>query len=239
MRVAIVADIHGNLTAFEAVLRDLHETSPDLILHGGDLADAGSGPCEVVDRIRDLEWAGVIGNTDEMLAAPESLERFAAGSPQLESLWTVVREMAAATREALGEKRIAWLGGLPRVSLHESFALVHASPESAWRAPRADAPDAELASTYAPLQRPVVAYGHIHQPFVREIGELTVANTGSVSLSHDGDPRASYILIDGLRPAIRRVTYDIAVEGKRLTASRLPHAAWVARCLESARPSMP
>ena len=51
MRIAIVSDIHGNRTAFEAVLADLRQTSPDLILHGGDLADAGASPVEIVDRI--------------------------------------------------------------------------------------------------------------------------------------------------------------------------------------------
>ena len=73
MRIAIVSDIHGNRTAFEAVLADLRQTSPDLILHGGDLADGGSSPVEIVDRIRDLGWQGVVGNTDEMLFRPESL----------------------------------------------------------------------------------------------------------------------------------------------------------------------
>lgn len=62
MRIAIVSDIHGNLTALEAVLADLRQTSPDLILHGGDLADSGSSPVEIVDRIRDLGWQGVVGN---------------------------------------------------------------------------------------------------------------------------------------------------------------------------------
>jgi 3',5'-cyclic AMP phosphodiesterase CpdA len=76
MRIAILSDIHGNRTAFEAVLADLQQTSPDLILHGGDLADAGASPAEIVDRIRDLGWQGV-GNTDEMLFRPESLEEFA------------------------------------------------------------------------------------------------------------------------------------------------------------------
>jgi 3',5'-cyclic AMP phosphodiesterase CpdA len=52
MRIAVVSDIHGNRTAFEAVLADLQQTSPDLILHGGDLADAGASPAEIVDRIR-------------------------------------------------------------------------------------------------------------------------------------------------------------------------------------------
>lgn len=51
MRIAIVSDIHGNLTAFEAVLADLRQTSPDLILHGGDLADSGSSPVEIVDLL--------------------------------------------------------------------------------------------------------------------------------------------------------------------------------------------
>jgi predicted phosphodiesterase len=69
MRIAIISDIHGNRTAFEAVLADLKQTAPDLVLHGGDLADSGSSPDEIVDRIRDLGWRGVVGNADEMLFA--------------------------------------------------------------------------------------------------------------------------------------------------------------------------
>src|ERR1039457_4332163 len=86
MRIAIVSDIHGNRTAFEAVLTDLRQTSPDLILHGGDLADGGSSPVEIVDRIRDLGWLGVVGNTDEMLSMPETFEEFASQSPKLHTL---------------------------------------------------------------------------------------------------------------------------------------------------------
>src|ERR1700749_2062570 len=73
MRIAIVSDIHGNRTAFEAVLADLRQTAPDLIFHGGDLADGGSSPVEIIDRIRDLSWPGISGNTDEMLFRPASL----------------------------------------------------------------------------------------------------------------------------------------------------------------------
>src|SRR5947209_16410677 len=95
MRIAIVSDIHGNRTAFEAVIADLRQTSPDLILHGGDLADAGASPAEIVDRVRDLGWQGVAGNTDEMLFDPESLQQFAKQSPQLKSLFATIEEMAA------------------------------------------------------------------------------------------------------------------------------------------------
>src|SRR5580700_2907376 len=86
MRIAILSDIHGNRTAFEAVLADLCATAPDLILHGGDLAFGGAGPVEIVDRIRDLGWQGVVGNTDEMLFRPESLEEFASQSSAPPSL---------------------------------------------------------------------------------------------------------------------------------------------------------
>jgi predicted phosphodiesterase len=239
MRIAVVSDIHGNLTAFEAVLADLRDTSPDLIFHGGDLADAGSSPAEIVDRVRDMRWPGVVGNTDEMLAMPEAFEHFASRSPQLESLWSAVREMATVTREALGEARLAWLRQLPRAQVHAPLALVHASPDTAWRAPNPEASDAELKSVYGPLGQPVVTYGHIHRSFIRSIGELTVVNTGSVSFSYDSDPRAAYLLLDGTTPAIHRVEYDVEKEIKALTDTGFPHNAWIARTLRAAAPQMP
>jgi len=239
VRIAVLSDIHGNRTAFEAVLADLQQISPDIVFHGGDLADAGSGPIEIVDQIRDRGWKGVAGNTDQMLAIPETFENFASRSPKLEPLWKVLREMAAATRELLGEERLAWLRGLPVVHSHDPIAIVHASPESPWIAPPSEASDQELHSLYAPLGRPVVSYGHIHQPYIRTIPGLTVANSGSVGLPYDGDSRASYLLIDNLKVEIRRVEYDLARELKALRKSAIPHAHWIARTLESGSPQMP
>ena len=93
MRIAIVSDIHGNRTALQAVLADLRQTSPDLILHGGDLAQGGASAAEIVDQIRDLGWQGVVGNTDEMLFAPESLTQFAQPRTHLaQPLWTAIAE---------------------------------------------------------------------------------------------------------------------------------------------------
>jgi predicted phosphodiesterase len=244
MRVAILSDIHGNRTAFEAVLADLHQTSPDLVLHGGDLADAGASPGEIVDRIRDLRWQGVLGNTDEMLFRPESLEEFSSQSAAPPSLWTMIRQMAEATRTMLGEERIAWLRGLARVQIQVPMALVHASPESPWRAPTAEATDAELESVYGPLGQPVAVYGHIHRPYIRNVRsphlrQRLVANTGSVSLSYDGDRRASYLLLDGFNPTIRRVEYDLDKELKSLSSCGLPHADWIAKSLSTGALQMP
>jgi len=236
MRIAIVSDIHGNLTAFEAVLADLRQTSPDVILHGGDLAEGGPHPCEIVDRIRELGWPGVAGNTDEMLFRPESLAEFAKQAPKLAPLIAAIREMGAGAQQALGAERIEWLRRLPRVLVHGSVALVHAGPGNLWRAPTLDASDAELESVYGPLGRPVAVHGHIHQAYVRTVGGMVVANSGSVSLSYDGDRRAAYLLVDGTTATIRRVEYDVEREIQAGFDSGLPRADWVARILRSARP---
>lgn len=239
MRIAVVSDIHGNLTAFDAVLADLRETSPDLIFHGGDLADWGSGPAEILDRIRDLGWPGVVGNTDEMLFDPRTLEEFARTSSAPGAIWDAVREMAAATRDVLGEERIEWLRGLPRAQEHASVALVHASPASRWVAPGSGASDTELESEYGPLDKAVVVYGHIHVSYIRKTIQRTIVNSGSVSLPYDGDPRASYVLLDGETAAIKKVAYDVDREIRAVKQNRMPHWDWVARMLRSARPELP
>jgi diadenosine tetraphosphatase ApaH/serine/threonine PP2A family protein phosphatase len=210
-----------------------------VVLHGGDLADTGSSPAEIVDRIRSLGWQGVVGNTDQMLASPETFEEFANLSPKLESLWAVLREMAAATRAVLGEERLAWLRSLPLTQIHAPIALVHASPESPWRGPVPEASHDELQSLYGPLGQPAVVYGHIHRPYIRSMSKMIVAHTGSVGLPYDGDRRASYQLIDDSKPEIRRVEYDMSRELGALSRSGFPHADWVARTLESGAPQMP
>lgn len=238
-RIAIVSDIHGNLSAFEAVLADLQRESPDLVLHGGDLADGGSAPVEIVDRIRDLGWPGVLGNTDEMLFQPEPFREFASRAPGLSELFKLVEEMAIAAREALGEERIAWLRDLPATQQVDSVTLLHASPGNLWQAPAANSTDDSLLEAYETITSPVVVYGHIHCPFVRSFAGKTVANTGSVGLPYDGDPRASYVIIDGQSIQIKRVEYDIDREIKAIHARGIRYAAWIGKMLTSARPQMP
>jgi putative phosphoesterase len=234
MRIAIVSDIHGNFRAFEAVLADLRQVAPDLVVHGGDLAYGGTHPADIIDQVRALGWPGVRGNTDEMLWAPASLTDFAAKTPQLAALLTLIQDLIPPTLTSIGEERLRWLQGIPAEYLGDGFTLVHASPDSVWRAPMPNVSDEELQNTYGPLGARIAVYGHIHRPYIRRVGDMTVANTGSVSQSYDGDPRASYLVIEGENVSIRRVEYDVESEAKELLRSGLPHADWMAKVLLAA-----
>jgi putative phosphoesterase len=231
MRVAFVSDIHGNLRAFQAVLSDLRQAAPDLVVHGGDLAYGGLHPAEIIDQVRSLGWPGVRGNTDEMLWAPESLAEFAAAALKLAPLLAILRDMIPPMLARIGEERLRWLEGFPPRYSQEGFSLVHASPDDLWRAPMPNASDDELQRTYASLSTPIVVYGHIHRPYIRRLPGMTVANTGSVSQSYDGDRRASYLVIDGESITIRRVEYDVESEAEELLRSGLPYSDWLSRIL--------
>lgn len=231
MRIAFVADIHGNQRALDAVLADLRQVAPDLVLHGGDLAYGGAHPAEIIDQVRSLGWPGIRGNTDEMLWSTKSLTDFAAASPKLGPLLAAIQELIPPTVESLGEERLRWMEGLPCQFVGEGFCLVHASPRDLWRAPMPNASDEELKSTYGSLGAKLVVYGHIHRSFVRRVQNMTVANTGSVSQSYDGDTRASYLLRDGENITIRRVAYDVQKEADELLQSGLPQARWLSQIL--------
>jgi putative phosphoesterase len=236
MRLAIISDIHGNLMALEAVVADIERRGVDRVVHGGDLALAGCRPAEVIDRVRELEWPGIVGNTDELLWRSEQRTVQERNAPKLRDLLRLLfDEYAPATREMLGEERIAWLRRLPTEYREDELALVHASPGDLWRAPQPDAEDAELSATYGPYNAQLAAYGHIHRPYVRRLDGLTVANSGSVGSPFDHDPRASYLLVSSTDVEVVRVEYDVEREAATLLHSRYPDAARIAEMLRQGR----
>jgi putative phosphoesterase len=239
MRIAVVSDIHGNRTAFQAVLADLRQTSPDLIVQGGDLAQGGSHPAEIIDQIRSLGWPGVYGNTDEVLWTLQGLHDLFAKQPKLGALLKVIEDQVSTTCAWVGQERIQWLKSLPLRYSQEALTVVHAGPDNVWRSPMHDATDGQLEELYGPLNSKIVAYGHIHRPFVRVLKGFTVANSGSVSLSYDGDTRASYLLIENGNVTIRRVEYDLEKAVQDLMSSDLPHAEWVCRVLRAGKYVLP
>ncbi len=235
MRLAVVSDIHGNRRAFDAVLSDLDKMSPDAVVHGGDLAANGRSPSEIVEEVRSRGWQGVRGNTDEMLCVPDTLSDVAARHPRLSPILTAFKEIIPATVACLSGDQLRWLNALPVRLAVGDVTILHATQADLWRAPLNTASNEDLKAAFADFEPGIVIYGHIHRPYVRTIDRLTVANTGSVSLSYDGDQRASYLLVDHAQVSIRRIEYDWEDEAFDLERSGLPHAGWLGRMLRSGR----
>jgi putative phosphoesterase len=216
MRIAIVSDVHGSLPALEAVLADLDEVRPDAVVQGGDLALGGPHPVEVVDRVRELGWPGVLGNTDVVLGDERSIP---------EQARAFVSQPAARSREMLGPERVAWLTSRPLEWSGDGVAVVHAVPGDCWPIVPHDAPDDRLREVYGPLGVPVAVYGHIHHAYVRRLDGLTVVNSGSVSLPLDGDVRATYVVVEDGRIEHRRIAYDVEPVIAELLKMDYPNAA--------------
>jgi putative phosphoesterase len=229
MRLAIVSDIHGNLTALEAVVADIARRGADQVVHGGDLALGGCQPAQVVDTLRDLGWPGIVGNVDALLWRPQERGVQEQNAPKLHDLLRLLfDDYAPATRELLGDERIAWLRRLPAEHREGDVALVHASPGDLWRAPLPDADDSALEATYGPCDAPTVVYGHIHRPYVRQLDRFVIANSGSVGSPFDDDPRASFVLVERGEVQVVRVDYDIEREAALLLRSGYPDAPRIA-----------
>jgi putative phosphoesterase len=225
MRLAVVTDVHGNLTALETIVADIRRRGVDRVVHGGDLVLMGPRPAEVIDRIRDLGWQGVLGNTDELLWRPEEQQRLRDRAPHLRTLLRLLFEAYAPdTLERIGDERLAWLRELPVELRIGDVTVVHAAPAELWRAPMPDAEDEELEAVYGPVRAGTVVYGHIHRPFTRTVTAMVVANAGSAGMPWDGDPRASYLLVDDGEVEIIRVAYDIDGEAHELIARAHPDA---------------
>jgi diadenosine tetraphosphatase ApaH/serine/threonine PP2A family protein phosphatase len=142
---------------------------------------------------------------------------------------------APVTAERLGPDHLSWLRELPAELAAGSTTVVHASPGDLWRAPPPTAEDAELEATYAALPGRRAVYGHIHRPYARAVGACTVANAGSVGLPWDGDPRASYALVEDERVEIIRVAYDVDAEVRALERSGYPDRDRIAAMLRGGR----
>jgi putative phosphoesterase len=202
LRVAIISDIHGNLPALEAVMKDVEAHSPDQIWCGGDIAWGGPWASECIDIVRESEWITVKGNTDVWITGdPQTLD-----SPQDRRELQEVAEWHAIAREDAD-----WLLNLPiGHSGAGSILLLHGTPNSPFVAPEPDAPAREFRPYEG--QASIVVYGHVHKSFVRRLSDGTiVANSGSVGMPMDG-PSACYLMVSRDGPEWlmqhRRVSFD-------------------------------
>ena len=232
MRALIVSDIHSNLEALEAVLRHAAGNGGfDRIWCLGDMVGYGPDPSACLRRLRSRDLAAVGGNHDYAAAGVIDAADFNGAA------FTAIRW----TADQLGEEDTAYLAGLPQVSLHPPFTLVHGS----LRAPIVEylTHPSQAVATLELLTTNYCLVGHSHYPFIcRENGgmplflpfqesqavpldsERCIVNPGSVGQPRDRDVRASYAVFDDGAHTVEhhRVDYDRAATQAKMREAGLP-----------------
>jgi len=216
MRILLVSDLHANWPALQAIQERF-----DLCLCMGDLVDYGCQPAPVIDWVRCNVQHCVRGNHDHMVAQ-NVLTNGAGGYRYLSG---VTRSLS---RERVSEQDRLFLSKLPVTKYlnidGRKFLLVHATPVD----PLDEFATADVdfwKKRIAGLNVDVICVGHTHQPYTLRVGDTTIINPGSVGLPRDGDPRASYAIIEDGKIQLRRVDYSIQQTLEALDASTLPEVA--------------
>ena len=229
MRLAVLSDIHANLAALDAVCDDL--PTVDQIWALGDLVGYGPQPNEVIRRLQELGVRAVTGNHDGAAIGAVDVSWF---NPDAEAaiLWT---------RTVLDDNSRAYLAALPEVRREGELTAVHGSPrEPIWEY----ITDATIAAAnLGAFETRDCLYGHTHLPVVyRAVGtRMTVIpdspsapialdagraliNPSSVGQPRDGNPDASYLLLDTDAGVVefRRVRYDIGLTQRLMRGEGLP-----------------
>ena len=239
MRYALLGDIHANLPALEAALADIDDRGGiDAVYHLGDLVGYAPWPNEVVALLGERRIAGVAGNYDSTTATEHQHCGCKYEDPSQEELSHVSYDW---TRSYVSAETKRALGALPfRIDLrpaggHTSgprVVLVHGAPTLNtlyWTKARPDAFCTKMAALAGARAGDVIAFGHTHVSWSREVAGVHFVNAGSVGRPKDGDPRACYAIVDiaaGAAPEVEfvRVDYDIARAAAAIRDSDLPDA---------------
>jgi diadenosine tetraphosphatase ApaH/serine/threonine PP2A family protein phosphatase len=228
--IAVLYDLHGNLPALEAVLRDAEDAGATRHLLGGDYAAFGAWPTQTVEvlaALPDATW--IAGNH----------ERWLAGDTHDVPSGPLVRAAIAAEDRDLDDASKAQILGLPATTRLGDTLFCHASPGSdmASFSPTVEPDDRDRLGDVQGARR--VVFGHTHLQFRRAGPEgVELVNPGSVGLPLDGDPRAAYArLHDDGTLTLHRVAYDVELAAAALEGTGEGWAQTVARWLREARAS--
>lgn len=243
-RIAALSDVHGNAQALEAVLKDIDRVKPDAVMVTGDLVLNGADPSLVVDVLRTLADDGalvVAGNTDIAVADFD----YAAAFPWMQD--GVPDAMITAvewTHDTLGPDRIDWLRRLPSErrwrAEDDTLALAcHASPGSQTAGLDRELDPNVTIERVVRTDARVIVCGHTHLAEVRDLGWKVIVNAGSAGYSFDGDPTASWALIDlvdgEVTAEIRRTEYDAVAAANAISARGLPGDVYRAATVRTGR----
>jgi predicted phosphodiesterase len=229
-RIAALSDIHGNAAALEAVLAEVAREKPDAVMIAGDLVLNGPEPALVVDVLRSVADDGAMiigGNTDIAVADFD----YAAAFPWMtDGVPDAIVDAAEWAHEALGPERVDWLRRLPaeRRARTDDDTLVlvcHGSPGSPTAGFDQNLDPSVTIERVARTDARVIVCGHTHLPEVRDLGWKVIVNDGSAGYVFDGDPTASWALIDiaddEVRAEIRRTAFDTLAVANAISARGL------------------
>jgi predicted phosphodiesterase len=230
-RIALLSDVHGNRVALDAVAAEIRREKPDAVLVAGDLVLNGPDPNGAVDALRKLESEGALivsGNTDIAVGDFD----YGAAFPHLQDGVPETISVAAEwAHDELGDDQLDWLRRLPaerrlRAADDTLVLVVHASPGSQTRG-FDQALDANIVfERAAATDARVICVGHTHVPEVRDLGFKVIVNDGSAGYVFDGDPTASWAMIDirdgEVTAQIRRTEYDVLGVANAISERGLP-----------------
>ena len=244
MRIALIGDVHANLPALLAVLDHAERHGVSAFCNTGDFLGYGAFPNQVIDVLRRREALSVIGNYDRKVLKfkrkAEKWRRKKRPEKFLAFKWAY---------ENLSDENRSYLQSLSkqlRLKLARYRVLVvHGSPDSIKEHLLPDTPVARLRALGEASDADLVICGHSHRPFVRKAGDVWFVNTGSVGRPEDGDPRATYALLEMRESSFQvhhfRVAYDVQKAVAAIRRQRLPEAfaqmVLQARDLDTVKPT--
>jgi putative phosphoesterase len=242
MRIALISDIHGNLTALDAVLRELAAEEIGVAACLGDVVSDGPQPREVLQRLRAEHCPVVMGNADaEVLGLiPVS------DAPEM---W-MVAETALWCADRLQADDRAFMSGFQRrveiTSDGWSLLLFHGAPDDFNAKLPPSTSDDSLREAVAGYSAKVMAGGHTHLQMLRRIDKATFINPGSIGMAYDSHAGAEFAawaeyavltLANGVfRAELRKVAFNVESHVAAIRASRMPHADfWLAAWARAAK----
>jgi putative phosphoesterase len=238
MRLAALADIHGNLSALRAVLADLDsQGGADGLLVLGDIVLLGPDPAGVVEELMERGAIGIYGNTDRFL-----LDRnWSALEPESEDQ-RADQALCQWALERLDEKARGWLQSLPfqrdLTVGAQRVLLVHGSPRSVGDVIQTETPDADVREMITGARADLILFGHTHTPLDRTVDDVRLINPGAVGYPQGEASTARYALLtwngSGWHVDFRLVRYDVGEVIRRLLEAERPYRLWIAETLRSA-----
>ncbi len=233
LRILLLADIHGNFPALQAIERYFSGTAFDAIINCGDTVVYAPFPNETIDWLASHEAISILGNTDKKVIKLLKGKTFKKPSKaEKRIMYTSTAEaLTAASRDYLRSLTISATLPLPWSERHAdpmsgSIGIFHGSPAAPHELLFADSPATrftELAQAY-PYR--VIVTGHSHSPYHHRFGHTHFINPGSVGRMFDGNPNAGCAVITiGARTVEVnhfRIAYDVELVARSIMEAGLP-----------------